>query len=214
VTVYATLFALSALAILIGVVWRNPIVEQNGQTSLFWFTLFIAAPAAILCTQALFFTRARVRDRDFSPRLKTVMVGICTAAPAVIVAALYMDVLDPGRMIMAAALSGLGLTLPDWLATPLMYVLYLVVPIVLPFLGGAGAAWLVRNRRITREDIVFNLERLTVFQLGEAARMMNLKAAAPDRMQLIDEILKKTKADRDWGRLEKSIRQVNPDAFN
>jgi hypothetical protein len=115
---------------------------------------------------------------------------------------------------MAGALSGLGLTLPDWAATPLMYVLYLVVPLVLPFLGGAGAAWLVRNRKITREDIVFNLERLTVFQLGEAARMMNLNAAAPDRMQLIDEILKKTKADRDWGRLEKSIRKVNPDAFN
>jgi hypothetical protein len=76
---------------------------------------------------------------------------------------------------------------------------------------------LQRRPRITRDQVVFELECLKSFQLRELALMLNFEPAvytSPDRTGLIDEILKKIKQERDWGRLRECIRKVNPDAFN
>jgi hypothetical protein len=217
VTVQASITAVSLLAILIGVVWRNQIIQPPGGLSLLWFSVFIAIPTILLCMQALFFSRARIRDRRFSPTFGTAITALCTSAPLLLVAAFWMGLLDGGRTLIVSLLAGIGVRLPERVITVLMYLLYFVAPILLPIAGAWGMRALQRRPRITRDQVVFELECLKSFQLRELALMLNFEPAvytSPDRTGLIDEILKKIKQERDWGRLRECIRKVNPDAFN
>src|SRR5262249_22268957 len=99
VTVQAALTTVSLLAILVGTIWRNEIIEPAGRLNLLWFAVFLAVPTMVLCVQALFFSRTRVRDRRFSPNLQTVIVGVCAATPLVLVVAFWMGLLDAGRQL-------------------------------------------------------------------------------------------------------------------
>ncbi|MBI4474825.1 MAG: patatin-like protein [Acidobacteria bacterium] len=217
VTAQAAMTALSLLAILVGVIWRRQIIETGGAFSLLWFGVFLALPTIVLCMQALFFSRTRIRDLDFKPNTKTAIIAVCTAAPLALVVAFWMGLLEAGRTVIVDTFAAMGITVRPAVVTFLMYLLYVAAPLVLPIVGGWGGVALQRRRRITRDEVVFNLECLKWFQLRDVARMLKLDPEvfnSQNRILVLDAIVKKTKDDRDWGRLKECIRKVNPDAFH
>jgi len=199
---------LSILALLVGLRWRDAIIQPQGGFSILWFCVFILIPLAWITTVVYQLTRSRSSERP-GRSLRNAFVAICTAAPLISVTMLFFGLTDLFRDWWNGTLE------PSRNLRFLMIVLYGIVPFVLSFLGGY-LAMQERNRGPEIEDLANALGRMTESDLQDVCdRVGEHHQITPEnRVKVVKALAVAAEMNNGMGTLARAIRVVSPGALD
>jgi patatin-related protein len=130
----AALGALSIVLLIIGMIWRVPIIwaprtqTQPGSFSLRWFLVFIGGPAVVLTTEAVYLYQAKVRQWTWLRFLRDIILALLILLPCFVALIAYVNVYGDSVKGVAEFLKRwLAEGAADWVARGAVFVTVLLV---------------------------------------------------------------------------------------
>ena len=195
------------LALLVGLYWRDAIIQPRDNFSILWFSVFIVVPMAWLTASIYQLTRAR-SSQGLTSSLRNAFVAVCTAAPLISVTMVFFGLTDLFHNWWNGTLE------PSRSIQFLTIFLYAIVPFLLSFLGGY-LAMEGRSRAPEIEDLAAALERMTESDLQDVCdRVGEHHVVTPEnRAKVAKALAVAAEMNNGKGTLTRAIRTVTPGAL-
>ncbi|HZI50388.1 MAG TPA: hypothetical protein VFE29_01070, partial [Terriglobia bacterium] len=197
----------SILALLVGLYWRDAIIQPKDNFSILWFSVFIVVPLAWLTACIAQLTRSR-SSKSMTGTLRNAFVAICTAAPLISVTIVFFGLTDLFRQWWDGTLE------PTRSVQFLTIFLYAILPFVFSFLGGY-LAMEGRNRAPEIDDLAEALARMSESDLQDVCdRVGEPHVVTPESRAKVATALKvAAEMNNGVGTLTRAIRAVSPGAL-
>jgi hypothetical protein len=199
---------IAILALLVGLYWRDAIIQPQDNFSILWFSVFIIVPLAWLTASIYQLTRSR-SSGSLAGSVRNAFVAVCTAAPLISVTMVFFGLTDLFHNWWNGTLE------PSRSLQFLTIFLYAIVPFLLSFLGGY-LAMEARSKAPEIEDLAAALERMTESDLQDVCdRVGEHHVVTPENRPKVARALA-VAADMNNGKgtLTRAIRTVTPGALD